>query len=333
MLKNSIIFLLFVLALYFLLLNTACKKENDNPQTSEDTLIYIGSGVKPSYSKDGSKIAYITSDSLMVCNEDGTGTKLLTTGVTGTFSWSHSGNYLLIMKPNLGWYDIWRIKADGSDAKKLTNGDTYSFVATWSPDDSKIAFISISGPADIYVMNADGSGSVKLSNLGNCSPIDPPQWSSDGTKILFSAGWDFDRDLYTIHPDGSGLTRLEVANTWEEMGQFAPDGSRVYFGGSTDNGAYVYSCKPDGTDLINLTSNSPTNHYPCLSPDGAWIVYNSWQQSISGLYLMSSSGANPRMILKDYSDPVEWSPDSKRIIYVLYANSQYKIYSKLVFPE
>ena len=74
----------------------------------------------------------------------------------------------------------------------------------------RIAFSSDrDGDWDIYVMNADGSGQIKLSN--NESTDRSPACSPDGTRIAFSSARHGNLEIYVMSADGSGLTRDEKA--------------------------------------------------------------------------------------------------------------------------
>ena len=108
------------------------------------------------------------------------------------------------------------MSADGSGVSTLADGDSL----TWSPDGSRIAFISErDGNLEIYVVNADGSG---LTNLTNNPATDfVPRWSPNGSRIAFVSHRDGNSEIYVMNADGSGLTRLtnspedESGLTWQ----------------------------------------------------------------------------------------------------------------------
>ena len=91
---------------------------------------------------------------------------------------------------------------------------------SWSPDGSRIAFAAYPGYPDwsrkeqIYVMNADGSGKVPLTDetLTHCRY---PSWSPDGSKIVFQKvypGFSGETEIWIMNADGTGAEALTDRN-------------------------------------------------------------------------------------------------------------------------
>src|SRR4029450_795754 len=79
----------------------------------------------------------------------------------------------------------------------------------------------------IYVMNADGSNSFRLS--GDLFWAGSPAWSPSGTKIAFITSLSTNIDIYVMNADGSGLTQLTTMSTNDDYPTWSPDGTKVAF--------------------------------------------------------------------------------------------------------
>ena len=95
----------------------------------------------------------------------------------------------------------------------------------WSPDSKTLAVFSTAGEKDqaqLWTVNADGSGLTQLTFDSGKSRSRNPSYSPDGTKIIFvhlpSTGG---RDLFTMNPDGSGVTQVTRTATDESFPQWA----------------------------------------------------------------------------------------------------------------
>jgi hypothetical protein len=128
--------------------------------------------------------------------------------------------------------DIWVMGGDGSNPECLTNTTqaVISYRPDWSPDGTKVAFTRDfnNGNREIFVMNADGSNVVNLTN--NAVFDDEPDWSPDGTKIAYSSDrLGGGRDIVVMNADGSNPTNLIIDGATDGAPAWSPDGSKIAF--------------------------------------------------------------------------------------------------------
>jgi len=169
----------------------------------------------PAWSHDGSKIAftrcYASNCTVYIMNADGSGVVQLTSLDSSEPSWSPDGSKIAFVSRNTAaGYDfivVMDLATRQGHLTKLYN-DPWPW-PTWSPDGSKIAFDNW-GPytSGIYVMNADGTGIVRLTNGSDSQAA----WSPDGSKIVFMssrAGTSpTNYQIYAMNADGSGIVPL-----------------------------------------------------------------------------------------------------------------------------
>jgi hypothetical protein len=62
--------------------------------------------------------------------------------------------------------EIFSIRVDGEDFRRITDNDFWDLIPNWSADDSKIFFLSFRETLDIFMMNADSSNLVEVYDSG-----------------------------------------------------------------------------------------------------------------------------------------------------------------------
>jgi len=246
-------------------------------------------------------------------------------------AWSPNGRRIAYVGPD---YEIWSMKANGSEKRRLTKGSSLKESPAWSADGRKIAFGDETG---LWVMNALGTGRRRLARVDARDPA----WSPDGRTIVFTSGYS----IYVVNADGRRLRRLAEGNSLGEH-PWSPDGRRIVFGGPVNTPLYVVNV--DGTGLRRLAENgnqadwSPNGRkiafvrapygpssavvvmnangsnkrwlaageQPLWSPDGTHLAYSEGEVSIGAIHVMSASGTGDRTVVRDGHSPV-WQPQPK----------------------
>jgi Tol biopolymer transport system component len=194
---------------------------------------------------------------LYVVNADGSGLRRLTLNFTGRYQlvWSPDGRTI--------YFGRYLVSADGSGARRLPY---IPLTAVWSPDGSRIAFRGdLRNPrlrqidpgyynSEIYVMNADGSGSRRLTH--NAGYDAEPAWSPDGQKIAFRSTQNGNREIYVMNADGSGKRNLTRNPGKDFRPSWSPDGRRIAFISDRDGRLEAHVMNADGSDQRSLTQGT-----------------------------------------------------------------------------
>ena len=207
---------------------------------------------------------------------------------------------------------------------KLTNNNAQDFDPVWSPDGSKIAFVSDrDGRSDIFIMNSDGSNPFNLTNsvFEDLSPA----WSPDGKKIVFSRNIG-NTEIYKINIDANNLVRLTniISFDKEPSVSISPTTGLniVVFESNRRDSNYseLYTMVLDGSDEKKLFSNRyrQWDTSASFSPDGTKIVFLSSVLGQNDVFLVNSNGTNLQQLTftkntNEYSP--SWSPDGSHIIF------------------
>jgi Tol biopolymer transport system component len=151
-------------------------------------------------------------------------------------------------------------------------------------------------------------------------------------KIAFYSNRSGNNEIYTIDPDGNGLTQITNGSSVRGSGdpKWSPDGKKFVFHSATSEGFFdVFTMNADGTNQVNLT-NSPTttDGAPGWSPDGRKIVFASDQGDCGQeIYTMDADGTGvTRLTCPDGGMGPAWSPDGTKIAYYTTGSSELNIF-------
>lgn len=147
----------------------------------------------------------------------------------------------------------------------------------WSPDGSKLAFSA----GELYVMNADGSTVVQLTN--NVGFLGQPAWSSGGGTIAFDCEVESGNlDICSINADGTGFLRLTSDPAWDSGAAFSPDGFAIAFATMRYRSREeIAVMNLDGTGVSQVGAGT-AGFQPAWSPDGTRIAFAGLEAVCNG---------------------------------------------------
>ncbi|MDE0300683.1 MAG: hypothetical protein OXN17_18760 [Candidatus Poribacteria bacterium] len=222
-------------------------------------------------------------------------------------------------------YEIHVMDDDGGNRENLTNHPVDDRDPDWSPDRTKIVFVSNRnlGVDQIYVMDADGQNQIKLT-YGPRRKRDP-DWSPDGGKIAFTVHADWKDDLFPhIAVMDAGGQNRERFEDHAMQPSWSPDGKKIAFVSWRGGHNEIYTIGADGQGVERMTHHLEGKWSPTFSPDGRQIAYMAKHEGFLHIYVVGADGKNPMRLThnQEYHYHPTWSPDGKRIAYASSDNNQ-----------
>ncbi len=226
----------------------------------------------PAWSPDGQMIAFRSerdgNNEVYVMGSDGSRQHNVSRDPHDDWgpTWSPTGQVLwnCALELTIGFHAC-VVRPDGANRHRIRL-DRYFEYGAWSPDASKIVFMSQETDAsgndpnyNIYVMNADGTGLRQLTDTPGEDGF--PSWSPDGTKIVFTSTRDDCSNtdaggcrttgdigpyhtVYVMNADGSNQRRVSLQQGM--LVDWSPDGDYLVFAPGLN------VIRPDGSGLTSI---------------------------------------------------------------------------------
>jgi uncharacterized repeat protein (TIGR01451 family) len=198
----------------------------------------------------------------------------------------------------------------------------YRFVFESRPD---------GGNFEIFAMNADGSDKVNVSN--NDGGDLEPDWSPDGSKVVWVHYEDGKGDIYVANADGTGEVNFSNEPKDERGPAWSPDGARIAYYRRVEDGSELHwevfwMNADDSLNKTQLTDRECQSYAPLWSPDGNKLAYLCGLDNYAEIWVMDvATRIHTRLTNNDVPDRAPaWSPDSTQLAYVRFQTSDSEIY-------
>ena len=218
--------------------------------------------------------------------------------------------------------DLYSIRPDGSGERHLSSGPEIDSVPLVSPNGKYVVFerrAAVGAPADLYTVGATGGGLRALTSGGNDDR--DASFAPDGKAIVFvrgtvdSAGAIND-DLFSVRPNGSGLSRLTVTPVVDEFEPRYFAGGIIFSRGESSPGpaayADIYTMKRNGAKVRSQVAGVGSAYVEDVSPDGRLVLFRR-DQGLWGKRIGTAKARRLSVLPDGSQTSAVFSSDGKRV--------------------
>lgn len=187
----------------------------------------------------------------------------------------------------------------GGSPTWLTRDPGIQYNPDWSPDGTRLAFVSGNGwgTYEIESIAADGSDRRKLTENGHHEFL--PAWSPDGRSIAFVSDRSGDHEIWVMAADGSQPRRVTDRRGLDTAPCWSPDGSAIAFTSARGGEVQIWSIPAKGGEAVPLLVA------PGGARDPAWRASPRVGSPAAGPLVVSEVGVAPKTLRRELDPLVE----------------------------
>lgn len=229
--------------------------------------------------------------------------------------------------------EVWVKQPGDKEGSRISSTSVDAMLPRWSPDQSKIAWISVGNQTDLMLYDLDDDKATKL--VSGVDSEQPPIWAPESDRIAYVSAEHGEPDIYMVALEGGLKTRLTFSPERETVGDWSPDGEWLVFTEGGKEGLFLRN--PNGVNRIELTSGADTD--PVWSPKGDRIAFLRGPDGARDVYVLRptksdnwADDTDEEAIAEEQDDEfsVAWSADGRKLAFVVRFEDQSEVFSVLV---
>jgi TolB protein len=203
--------------------------------------------------------------------------------------------------------------ADGQGAATALTSAEPIISPVWSPDGSKLAYVSFEKKKPVIYVHSIASGQRHIvANFKGSNSA--PGWSPDGRRLAVVLSKDNHSQIYSVNADGSGLQRVTQSAGIDTEPRYSVDGN-IYFSSDRGGSPQIYRVSANGGDAQRVSFEGNYNVSPRPSPDGKTLAFIARREGRFQLAAMDLASRQVQVLTDSTKDESpSFAPNSRMIL-------------------
>lgn len=203
-------------------------------------------------------------------------------------SWSPDGSRLAYVSFETGKPVIYVQTLSSGQRVPLANFKGNNSAPAWAPSGNQLSIVlSRDGISQIYTINADGSG---LRRVMRSPLIDTePHYTPDGASLVFTSDRGGSPQIYRVPVSGGDAQRVTFNGNYNISPGVSPNGENLVYVTRRD-GAYRVAVQNLNSGSEQVLTAGPDDESPSFAPNGMQVLYSAVQGGRSVLAVTSVDG-------------------------------------------
>ena len=204
--------------------------------------------------------------------------------------------------------------ADGQGAVTALTSTEPIISPVWSPDGSKLAYVSFEKKKPVIYVHALASGQRQVvANFKGSNSA--PAWSPDGRKLAVVLSKDGNSQIYSVNADGTGVQRLTQSAGIDTEPRYSPDGGSIYFTSDRGGSPQIYRMGASGGDVQRVSFDGSYNVSPRPSADGKSLAFVTRRDGRFQLSVMDLASKQVQILTDSHKDESpSFAPNSRMVL-------------------
>ncbi|MDR0439687.1 MAG: Tol-Pal system beta propeller repeat protein TolB [Candidatus Accumulibacter sp.] len=220
-----------------------------------------------------------------------------------------------VVKSGPARYELHIADADGQNAQAALISREPIISPTWSPDGSRLAYVSFENKKPVTYVHSLLSGQrTVIANFKGSNSA--PAWSPDGRQLAVTLSKEGGSQIFLLDADGSGAQRrLTPGSSINTEPFFAPDGQSIYFTSDRGGSPQIYNIPVAGGNVQRITFEGNYNVSPRISSDGRTMAFITRRDGAFRLAVMDLASRQAQTLTDSTKDESpSFAPNNRLIL-------------------